>query len=505
MRTRAVAAMVAAVLGTSTLVATGVAAADTGPDLWVIPLQNCSDQGPGTVAAPFCTVQRAAEVAEAGDTVHVTAGDWGELDVTHSGRPGAPITFLADQNNGFLGPFQLGVDRNNGVQQHAVAMHGVHDIVVRGNFQATGLSSAVLIDNSTDVTVDGMTVYGNGSPPPASDGIDITGASARITLSRNDIEHRGAAGIAVGAGVTGAVVTTNVLANNAGPGIQVTDSAAAVITSNTVLTNCPVGISLTGASAGASIQNNVLSGNGVNRSACKTGSFAELSVAATATAGTTAAYNLFGPAAKTPYRWADTTYADPAAFAAGTGQGAHDLVGDPMTTHPKAWTVQNGSPVIDSANDTAPGELASDLTHSPRVDDPLVAGIGTHDRGAVELPDPFAITQLTVTPDQGPHPLPVTASVQVSNPWSTPLSYTYDFQDGSPVVTTDTSVTHVYQQRSGAYPYLVSVTATAPSGVAVHDTGQALVTDPAPEVARLSAFQDEPLRVITDASASTDA
>ena len=49
------------------------------------------------------------------------------------------------------------------------------------------------------------------------------------------------------------------------------------------------------------------------------------------------------------------------------------------------------------------------------------------------------------------------------------------------------------------------MTATASSGAAVHDTGQVLVTDAAPEFARLSAYQDQPLAVVTDASASTDA
>ncbi|QUQ68573.1 PKD domain-containing protein [Kutzneria sp. CA-103260] len=505
MRTRAVLASLAAVLGLTTLT-TGVAHADGGADLWVIPLGNCWDQGPGTVAQPFCTVQGAAAVAQPGDTVHITGGSWGELDITRSGRPGAPITFLADRNNGFLQQISLGADSHGNQQPHGVTMHGVHDIVVRGNFVVGGTAGPVVIDDSTDVTVDG--VQASGPQPGTAPVVDIAGASSRITLSRNHFTHASGPGVAVESGVTGAVVTTNVIRGNLGPGIQVSDSAGAVLTSNTVLNNCLAGISLAGASAGASIENNVLVGNtGLATAGCTTRGAGEIAVAASATAGTTSAYNLFKAANNDLYGWAGTVYSSLDAFTAATGQGAHDLVTDPkFATITPDPTPQDSSPLIDSADDHAPGELATDLTGSPRVDDPLITGLGTHDRGAIEFRDPFKITSYQVTPDQGPYPLPVTATVQASNPWSTPMTYMFDFGDGSaPVVTTTPSASHVYQKpNANGSPYFGGVTVTAPSGVTYHDPANVQVNEPGPEVARLTAYQSDRLEVGIDAGASTD-
>jgi parallel beta-helix repeat protein len=502
---RKVLTTLAAVLGVATLT-TGVAHADGGADLWVIPLGNCSDHGPGTVAQPLCTVQGAAAAAQPGDTVHVTGGQWGELDITKSGRPGAPITYLADQNNGFGLPIQLGVAYPGTQQPHAITMNAVHDVVVRGEFHVSGTAGPVAIHDSTDVTVDG--VWAVGPQPSSSPAIDIAGASSRVTISHNHVEHAGGGGVAVEAGVTGTVVTTNVIAQNLGPGIQVSDSTGAVLTSNTLLNNCRAGISLAGASAGASIENNVLVGNtGTATVGCTTRGAGEIAVAASATAATTSAYNLFKAANKDLYNWAGAVYSGLDAFTAATGQGAHDLDTDPkFATGTADPTPVAGSPVIDSADDHAPGELATDLTGSPRVDDPLVAGAGTHDRGAIEFHDPFKITSYQLTPDQGPYPLPVTATVQASNPWSTPMTYSFDFGDGSaPVVTTSPSASHTYPKANpNNASYFGSVTVTAPSGVHYNQSASVLVNEPGPEAARLTAYQNDRLEVGIDASASTD-
>ena len=53
----------------------------------------------GTAAAPFRTIQRAAEVAQAGDTVAVHAGTYREtVRPAHDGRAGAPINFRPFKN-----------------------------------------------------------------------------------------------------------------------------------------------------------------------------------------------------------------------------------------------------------------------------------------------------------------------------------------------------------------------------------------------------------------------
>ncbi|MBP2355549.1 parallel beta-helix repeat protein [Kribbella aluminosa] len=56
----------------------------------------CSDTGPGSATAPFCTIGAATKKALAGDTVLVGAGQYREqVQLTASGEPGAPITLRA--------------------------------------------------------------------------------------------------------------------------------------------------------------------------------------------------------------------------------------------------------------------------------------------------------------------------------------------------------------------------------------------------------------------------
>src|SRR5436309_7824314 len=52
-----------------------------------------SDGNPGTLAAPFKTIQRAANSAGAGDTVLVRGGVYRETVKPRSGKAGAPVTF----------------------------------------------------------------------------------------------------------------------------------------------------------------------------------------------------------------------------------------------------------------------------------------------------------------------------------------------------------------------------------------------------------------------------
>jgi hypothetical protein len=56
-----------------------------------------SDANPGSQSLPWLTIQHAAQVAVAGDTVIVKTGNYPERVVpAHSGSPGSPITFRAE-------------------------------------------------------------------------------------------------------------------------------------------------------------------------------------------------------------------------------------------------------------------------------------------------------------------------------------------------------------------------------------------------------------------------
>src|SRR4051812_6092641 len=57
---------------------------------------NGSDNNSGTISAPFRTIQRAANVALAGDKVEIRSGTYHEDVIPrHSGAPGKPIVFEA--------------------------------------------------------------------------------------------------------------------------------------------------------------------------------------------------------------------------------------------------------------------------------------------------------------------------------------------------------------------------------------------------------------------------
>src|SRR2546425_9058713 len=65
---------------------------------YVAPIGN--DANAGSTAAPWLTLQRAANAVQAGDTVVVRAGTYvgfSQADSTRSGTASAPIRYLADQ------------------------------------------------------------------------------------------------------------------------------------------------------------------------------------------------------------------------------------------------------------------------------------------------------------------------------------------------------------------------------------------------------------------------
>jgi parallel beta-helix repeat protein len=67
---------------------------------------GCSPTGAG--GAPFCTIAKAAAVAQAGDTVVVAAGTYREgVELPASGAPGAPITFKTTAAARILGTADL--------------------------------------------------------------------------------------------------------------------------------------------------------------------------------------------------------------------------------------------------------------------------------------------------------------------------------------------------------------------------------------------------------------
>ncbi|MFJ5118709.1 PKD domain-containing protein [Kitasatospora sp. NPDC088548] len=444
---------------------------------------NCSDAGTGTTAQPFCTIQAAADAARPGQTVQMAPGGVYSEQVTvkRSGTPGKPITFrgarpYSPQPDVLVGSRWKAGDVKK--LPYAFVISGVHDIVVT-DLYLSAQQEGVLIQDSERIVLDRNTVNRSGQPdsvdgtptfPDPAPGVRVTGKTANTTISRNRIDGNGTVAVAVDAGVTGTVVTTNQLANNQAGGVVVTDAPGTVVTGNTVVVCKGVGVALVGDSPRATVENNIVTGVNSLLDCLAKGPGTGVAVAAGSTEGTVVDYNVVFPKADfTGYSWGGTAYASATAFRA-TGQGTHDTSADPQLTEIAQFYVPAAAEgVTDAADANAPGQLDTDLYALPRVDHPGIAntgtGVGYHDRGAVDLHDPiWASLSATDSPSDG-HPLKGTATGSVDPGWSL-ASATLDFGDGSAPLTSVTTKTFPAEHDyPAAGTYTVTLTATSTAGV----------------------------------------
>ncbi|GGV18223.1 hypothetical protein GCM10010495_36320 [Kitasatospora herbaricolor] len=415
---------------------------------------GCSDTGTGTRAVPYCTIGAAAEAVGPGQTVRIAPGHYPEqVTITRSGTPGHPITFRGEDPGrpGKVSTVVVGTS----VPGPPITLKGVHDVVV-GSMRLRSTEGAVAVTDSSAVTVDRMFASGPEKTPTTTPAVALSGATSDVTISRNSFVGTG--GVLVGAGARRTLVTTNEIDGSAEAAIRVADAPGTAVTHNTLSGNRGPGIVLAGGSGDAVLKNNVFSSDGADAA----WSGLELSVSEASTRGTAADYNSVHGSGQAAYEWAGTRRTL-AAFTGATGQGAHDtdvtvdLPGSGSTYSP----LYEGSPAIDSADPSAPGALGTDLLGLPALDDPKVANTGpqggVRDRGAYEFQ---GLHQVEADPDlnQGPYPLTVNTTVRTDESWGAPLTYTYDFGDGTPpVVTTESELAHTFTAK-GDYAILVTAT-----------------------------------------------
>ncbi|WP_076260592.1 right-handed parallel beta-helix repeat-containing protein [Intrasporangium flavum] len=175
------------------------------------------------------------------------------------------------------------------------------------------------------------------------------------------------------------------------------------IIGNTVYGNATSGINLEGIAAGVSsgyrIVNNISVENAVN---CPDGAggyvkcprnAGNIRVDKNSVLGTSLDYDVLNlSVAGTMIVWGSTSYSSLAAMQEDSGQDLHGLQADPLFTNAPGGvlTLRAGSPAIDSADSSAPGQAATDAASRTRVDDPATtnrgAGVRTYDdRGAYEF------------------------------------------------------------------------------------------------------------------------
>lgn len=435
------------------VVGMGLAAAPANAVVSTIYVQSgtgCSDSGVGSSSKPFCTIGKAASVVQPGQTVMVGGGSYPEtVTISAKGTATAPIRFVGQSTPTFQLATWVGSNGGTTSGDHAFVLNGAQYVTITG-MALSGNKEAVLTENSQNVTLDSLeTVNQQGSVAD----VHVSGSS-NVTISRSTLEY----GVNVDSSSTGTTISANVLEGSPLDGagglfaaVRVTGATGTTVESNTINPMfCADGIALTAASTGAVISNNIVDTTGNPGVGC-TGQTGVV-VDQTSATGTTSDYNVVYTGGGAPfYSWNGSTYSDLALFHTATGQGAHDLGSDPKLVVPQnvfqvsnvAYYPSEGSPEVDSGD--AAHAAATDLVGNPRVDDPLVAntgtGVGYVDRGAYEYQDPIAMLPITVKHTAGGGPLDNDVTAGVSAAWSNQITYTYNFQDGSPAKTVTSGLT----------------------------------------------------------------
>lgn len=472
----------------------GTAHADTGTALYVDNLAaDCSDTGPGSQAEPFCQIQPAAQAATAGDIVHIAGNNTAYAPVTISskGTADAPVRFFAAAGTGT----EVKVA---GGQTTGITFSGAQYVDMAGIHASAGPTTALAFADSQHITYRNATV-GTGLHTAATiPAITVDGSSSGIALTRDLVTQSGGPAFAGAAGAQDVTLSDDRFVGDVHGGVTAVGTTGIHLAGDTISTVCGNAISLTGGSSG-SVENTVVMPDPI-ATCSDTGTPVEITVDAASAAQVTEDYNAVNPLSTgTDYDWAGTAYATSQALRTGTGQGVHDLDQTDLTIPVNGWLTEH-SPLIDSADADAPGELATDYDGKPRVDDPLVADTGagdsSYDRGALEFQDPFTVSWVAMSPGYTAYVgVPTTFTTKVSNPWSDSLdgaSYAFDFGDGTTTMSTTGSATHTYTQDSGNGSLQTSVTVDRADGTRMGTGGfvSFTVTQPPGPDAGLACAQD---------------
>ncbi|WP_203714719.1 hypothetical protein [Asanoa siamensis] len=396
------------------------AAADPPPTIYVD--RRCGATADGSASRPYCWIGDAAAVAVPGQTVLVRAAIYPESVVVPSGEPGKPITFAADRRVG------EGRPRVGGTDKPHLVISGAHDVVIDGfdlGPSVTGVTgqAQVVIDDASDVTISNGRLNGS---------IDVR-RSQRVTVRGLSASGSRAPVFAIGAGTTDTALVGNSVTfyrqpeEGILPAISVADAPRTTVTNNTIVTDCHTGVAVSGASAGFGLHNSIVRTTlARNPGRCRAdGQDPAGAVPVVVTGTATVDHNVLDPGHGGPlYSWAGTTYTNPGAFHAATGQGAHDIGADPKLANVddglNGWRLAGDSPAVDSAWAAAPGRPASDQLGNAHADKPDVpnSGGGYADRGAVELlPVPTVDASIARVPGGGA--LETVARGRLTFPWAT--------------------------------------------------------------------------------------
>lgn len=168
---------------------------------------NASDSNPGTEAAPWKTLAKAASTAKAGQTVLIKAGVYNEtLKPTASGTAGSLITFKAFPGDECKGAFagtksdcRVVIDgqnsRSNGINASPRKYIRFEGLEIRNH---TG--DGVYLQGYYDTTCEGFEVVNNYIHHNKNDAITFRGNSRKTLIENNEIADNAQTGISFGGG-----------------------------------------------------------------------------------------------------------------------------------------------------------------------------------------------------------------------------------------------------------------------------------------------------------------
>ena len=149
-----------------------------------------SDLNPGSAAAPFQTIQKAADVASAGDTVLVRPGIYtgGEriVSLSRSGAAGRPITFLSERRWGAVLDGRKGTSLEGWYFDRGVSHVRVEGFEIRGlqehgfDFYGGGVDQILILRNHVHHVGRNCTDTNNGRT-----GASLGAGARRVTFDGN--------------------------------------------------------------------------------------------------------------------------------------------------------------------------------------------------------------------------------------------------------------------------------------------------------------------------------
>ncbi|MCD6147855.1 right-handed parallel beta-helix repeat-containing protein, partial [bacterium] len=181
----------------------------------------------------FLTIQKAANVAQAGDFVFVGAGEYQEkVEIENSGTSQKPIVFVADTEGAYTGD--------------------------KGEVKVSGKDIGFYIEDKKYIGIYGFKI----SNTTGTAGIYITGASAgNIEIKDNDISDNAGDGIRVES-ASDVVISYNSISSNSGRGIYLEGANSSEVINNQIFQNLSEGIFNNGSGAVLIEFNRVFSNGG---------------------------------------------------------------------------------------------------------------------------------------------------------------------------------------------------------------------------------------------------